>query len=124
MDILRRKIPEINLINARAVLDIQGHSRRRCDVGELESRIIVQLAGIRGLSGEMSCPRQAPAIDLSDLLHNLKKPRSSLNSVSFQGRGDGETDRLVRSGHICHHKVRLQGVQTTLYGFYGGVEGF
>ena len=50
-------------------------------------------------------------VDLFDLPHDLKEPRSAWNAVGFEGRGDRQADGFLRPGSICHDQVGGQRIE-------------
>ena len=63
-------------------------------------------------------------IDLSDLLHHLKKPCSPWYSISFQGWGNSKADSLLCPAFICHYQIRSHRIQSPLYTLYRSIERF
>lgn len=63
-------------------------------------------------------------IDLSDLLHHLKKPCSPWYSISFQGWGNSKADSLLCPAFICHYQIRSHRIQSPFYTLYRSIEGF
>ena len=56
-----------------------------------------------------------------DRLLGLKKPGTAGNSLGLQGRRDGQADRLIRPGRICHQQVCLQRIQSPMDTFYRSI---
>ncbi len=121
MDVLGGNVLEIDLVDFRAHLHVQGHPRD----GDLEAqgqvRILLDGRVVGGFAGE-PCPPGPGGIDLPDLLLYLEEPSPPGDAVGFERRGYGEADGLVRPGGVGHHEVRRQGIQAPLRAFHGGIE--
>lgn len=98
VDILRRDVLQIDLIDAGAECHIARHMRRRDDVVQRQFRPAFQLVGVTGRSSEPPPRRTALArgIDKFDLLDYLKQTRPPRYAEGFERRRDRETDRFFR----------------------------
>ena len=121
VDVLGGDIFQIDLVDLRAHLHVQGHPRD----GDLEAqgqvRILPDLRIVGGFAPQAGLPGPG-GIDLPDLLLYLEEAPPPGNPVGFERRGHGEADGLVRPRGIGYHKVRRQGIQPPLRAFHGGIE--
>ena len=102
MNILRRHITQIEIVNSGAVIHVERHARR-CD---LISQPLFRM----------------PRIHFFYFLYDLKEPRSSRNAIGFQGRRYRQTDCLFRALGVCHHKVGRKRIQPTFHALYRCIE--
>ena len=125
MDILRRDIPQIDLVNPSTVFHIEGHAGRRSDVINFHGRIVRKDLSIPGLAGEgpPGSPEAAGCIDFFHFLHDFKEACPARDPVGLEGGRHGETYGLVGPGDVSHYQVGLQRIQATLAALHGGVEG-
>ena len=120
MNVLGGHVPQVDLIDAGAVLHIVSHMGRGNDEIHRQRRVCGQLDGIPRL------PRQPPpgsglptdGIDLLDPLHRLKETGAPRDPVAFQGRSHRQTDGLLGSCGIRHHKIGGHGIQPPLHAFH------
>ena len=126
MDVLRRHMPQVNIVYFRTVFQIQRHPRRRCDVIHGKLRRSGQLCCAAGAANELSPRRQAlpMGIRLPDLLNHLEEPGPAWDAVGFQGGGYRQADGLLRAAAVRHHQIRVHGIQPPLHAFNRGIEGF
>ena len=124
MDILRRNIFQIDLIDLAADLHITRHLRRRNNIVQRQRRILFQIRSLAGCSRKL-VPRSilpAPGIDFPDLLHHLKQPRPSRDIISLQRRGDRKADGLLRPAFIRHYQICSQRVKSPFHALHGSIE--
>ncbi len=124
MDVLRRNILQVNLINPGTVFHIQGHPGRRHHVGKFQGSIGPQLGVIAGSAGK-SPPRRfgpPPIIFLPHLLNHLEQPGPSRNPIGFQRGRYCQADSFFRTALICHHQIGNQGVHIPLHALHRCIE--
>ena len=102
MDILRRHIFEIHLIDLGAVLHIVLHPGRGNDIVQRQRRILVQFIGIAAFSGEHTTGglHFTQSVHFRHLLHHFKEPGTAGNAISFQAWRYRKTDGLFRPALI------------------------
>ena len=107
MNVLRRDIFQIYLVNIRTVFHVEGHPGRRNDVIKFKRGIRGQFRYKMGFLREFLLGSRvlSPQIDLFDLLYDLKEPGTPRNSVGFQAGGDRETDRFIRPCRVRDHQI-------------------
>ena len=125
MNILRRRVPGIDIIYSGAVINVMGHAGLGHDIVQLQMRITRQLTGQAGFAGEVPAPDPATAAGILRLylLHHLKQPGPAGNAVGLQRRGDGQADGFFRAAAVSHHKAGVQRVQPPLHALHRGIEG-
>ena len=126
MNVLRRYILEINLIDVAAVLHIVCHSGRGHDVIQLLFRVAFQLhivtgAAIKGFSRRPLLPQR---IDLTHPLDHFKESGPAGYAVGLQRRCHRQADGFFGPAGIRHHQIGGQRVQFPLHTLYGSVKGF
>ena len=137
VDVLGRRVFEIDRVDPRALPDIGGHARLGDDIGRFQRGIGAQLAGVAGLVDEPAAGGgQTPAlVDLPHLPHDLEQPGAAGQAIRLQGRGHRQADRLLRAADIRHHQMRVQRIdmerralrrrieRLQVYGYIGTVHG-
>jgi len=59
------------------------------------------------------------------VLDDLEKPWPTGKPTEFfERRGNSQTDRLLCSATIGHHKIRGHGIETSFHALHGGIERF
>ena len=126
MDIFRRHIFQINLIDFRTVIHIIGHPRRRGNIIHRQLRRPFQFRTMNGCAGQPMSRRHAPTlcIDFPYFLNDLKQPRPSGNTIGLQGRRNRKTDGFLCPAGICNDQIHRHRVQPALDRFYRSIEGF
>ena len=126
VDVLRRDVLEVDVIDFCALGDVVCHLRRRDNVVQLPLRVSAQIVGVGRFPGKTAAGGTGapPDVDLAHLLHDLEQPRATGDTVSLQRGGHRKTDGLLSAGGICHDKVRRQRVEVAFDTFDRGVEGF
>ena len=126
MDILRRHMPQVNLVDARAVVHIQRHARRRSEKIHLPVRMRFQFFRQPGLSGKTAsgCKPAPPCIDFIHFLNRFKQSGASRHTQRLQWRRYRQADCLFRTGGISHHQMRFQRIQPALHAFHRRIKGF
>ena len=126
MDILRGRVLEIDVIDARAVVHIIRHAGRGDDIVKLQGGIVFKLRGIGGFARKAVARgfRPPPGIDTPDRLHDLKQPRPPGNPVGFQRRRNRKADGLLRAALVRHDQIGCQRVLPQLPALDGGIEAF
>ncbi len=126
VDVLRRGIFQIDLIDPRAVFDIKRHARRRDNIVKLQRRIFLQLTAEEGTAGKDAARRAAAPdrIDLADAFHSLEQTRPAGDPIGLEGGGDGETDCLFRARGVCDHKTGVQRIEAAFATLHRGVKAF
>ena len=126
MDILRGRVFEIDVIDARTVVHIIRHAGRGDDAVKLQGRIVFKRRCIGGFAREgMSRGfRAPPGIDALYLLHDLKEPRPPGDAVGLQRRGNCKADGLLRAALIRHDQIGCQRILSQLPALDGGIEAF
>ncbi len=116
MDILRRYVFQIDLINFRAPLHVQCHVRSRGNKVKLKGRVTAELAAVRRLPGKgssMVCG-SAPCIHAAHHLKHFEKTGASRNSVRLERGRDRKADCFLCTAHIRDDKIRRQRIKAAL----------
>ena len=126
MDILRRHILQVHIVDLGAGFHILSHLGRGYNIVDSQLRMGFQLGIIVGCPCEGATGSLALAlcIGLLDLLHYLKEPRPAGDAVLLQSRRNGKADGFLRAAQIRHHKVGGHGVQVSLHTLDAGVKAF
>ena len=124
MDVLRRDKTEIDLIDARAVIDVERHARRRDDVFERQRRVLPEKGGVERLCAKLVFGRGAfaRAVDFPDALYDLEQTRPSGNSVALERRRNGKADCFFGAREVCDDEVGRHGIEPALHALHGGVK--
>ena len=107
MNVLRRYIFQINIVDTGTVLHVQGHAGHCRNV----------INGLQSLCLTLQIHFLHP-------LYHLKQSGPSRDSVNLQRRGNRKTDGFLRSGRIRHHQVGPQRIKSPLHTLHGGIKGF
>ena len=126
VDVRRRNMPQIDLIDAHAVCDVECHARRGNVVGDAEVRRCGELCRIRCLTREPVLRRTVfpLGVCVPHGTDDLKEARTAADAVHFERRGYGKADRFRRAAFVCDDEMRRQRIQTALDAFHRGIEGF
>ena len=107
MNIFRRHIFQIYIIDPRTVFHIKCHPRRCRNIRQFR---------LTGFSA---------AVYLFYFLNHFKKPGSSRNPIFFQGWRNCQADGFFRAAFIRHHQIGGQrNIKSTLHTFYGCIKWF
>ena len=126
VNVLRRHILQVHLVDAGAVLHVQGHPGRGHQVVQGHIGMGLHLGVVPGGGGELPArgfPLALP-VDLLHPLHHLEQPGAAGNAVGLQGGGHRQADGLFRAGLVRHHQVGGHGVQAPLHALHRSVERF
>ena len=104
MNIFRRHIFQIYIIDPRTVFHIKCHPRRCRNIRQFR---------LTGFSA---------AVYLFYFLNHFKKPGSSRNPIFFQGWRNCQADGFFRAAFIRHHQIGGQRIKSTLHTFYGCIK--
>ena len=104
MNIFRRHIFQIYIIDPRTVFHIKCHPRRCRNVRQFR---------LTGFSA---------AVYLFYFLNHFKKPGPSRNPIFFQGWRNCQADGFFRAAFIRHHQIGGQRIKSTLHTFYGCIK--
>ena len=112
MDILRRHILQVHIVDLRAGFHILGHLRRGDHIVDGQLRMGFQLGVIVGCPGEGATRSLAltQGIGLLYLLHHLKESRPAGDTVLLQSWRNSKADGLFCAAQIRHNKVGGHGV--------------
>ena len=126
MDILRRDIFQIDLIDSRADLHIPAHLRRRGDIIDGVLRMPCKLIRKDGAAGQCASPHtaSAPFIFLRDLLDRLKQPRPARYADRFQGRRHRKADRFLGAARIRDDQIGIERVKPALHALDRSIKRF
>ena len=137
VDVLITDIFHVDGKDFGADLLIEPHARRGDDVVQLKGRIRRQHPGVSGLAGKTVFPvrtaysftqadgiAQTFSVDFLYPLNDFEQTRTAGNTVSLEAGGNGQTNRLLRAGGICHNEICGQGIQIPRSTFHGGVKAF
>ena len=126
MNVLRRHILEINLIDVAAVLHIVCHSGRGHDVIQFLFRVAFQLHIVTGAAckGFSRRPLLPQGVDLTHPLNHFKESGPAGNAVSLQRGCHRQADGFFRPAGVRHHQIGGQRVQFPLHALHGSVKGF
>ena len=121
VDVLRRNIAEIDLVNAGADLHIARHARRRDEIAEGERGVGTDIRVHIALADEAAvrCGGAAAGVYLCDALDDLEKPGSAGDAVSFERGRHGEADGLLRAPLVRHDKVRRERIESAVHALHG-----
>ena len=83
MNVLRREIFEVDLIDLRGDTYIVRHLRRRGDEGERQLRVRGKRVRVFALAAQLSARRVLPphGVYLFDALHHLEQPRPARDAI-------------------------------------------
>ena len=125
MDILRRDILQIDIIDFGALFQIKSHARRSRNIGHRKLRMGIKLMFIIGFPDKLMAGGRLSSLCIDFLygLNDLKQPGSSGNTVFFQGRCDREADCFLRLPRIRNNQIRRQRVQLPADTLHGGIKG-
>ena len=126
VDVLRRDIVEVNIIDLRTTLDVMRHARPGNDIVERQRGRGFQFQVAAG------CPREGPSrcakaplrVHLLHLLHDFEQPRPARDAIRLEGGGDCKADRLFRAAFVCNDEVGGHRVEPAFRAFHRSVEGF
>ena len=126
VDVLRLDVLEVDLIDARAVLHVVGHARRRDDIFQRQRGVLRELRGAVGRTGKRPPRRgaQALGVDGAHALDDLEQPRPSGYAHGLQRGRDGQADRLLRAPLIRDDQMGIHGIQSALNALDRSIEGF
>ena len=126
VDILRRHVTQIDLVDAGAVLQVAGHAGRRHNVIHRQLRRAFQQGSVVGGAGKNASGRALPAygVDSGDLLHHLEQTWPSRQTAGLQGGRNRKADGFFGTGGVRHHQMGGQRVQPTLHTLHRGKKGF
>ena len=126
MDVLRRDIAQVDLIDGGADLHIPRHTRRRDDELQRHVRIAVEEKLKMRAAGQLACRRvgQPDSVDLAHALVHFKQPRPARYAVLLERRRYGKAYRLFRPALVSDDQVRFQRLQPPVDTFDRSVEGF
>ena len=94
MDVFGSDVTEVDVVDAGAVADVEGHAGAGDDEFVFGFLLDFVEAGATG------------------------------DALGFEGWGNGETDGFVGAGFVGDDEFSLEGVKTAFHAFHGGVEGF
>ena len=94
MDVFGGDVAEVDVVDAGAVTDVEGHA------GAGDDEFVF------------------------GFLLDFVKAGATGNTLSFEGRGNGETNGFVGAGFVGDDEFSLEGVEAAFYAFHGGVERF
>ena len=116
---------------------IEPHARRGNDVVQLQGRIRRQLPGVSGLAGKTVFSVRTAyrftqtdgiaktlSVDFFYTLNDFEQTCTAGNAIGLEAGGDGQPDRLLRAGGICHNEVCGQCVQIPCGTFHGSIKAF
>ena len=126
VDVLRRDVLQVDVVDARAVFDVVCHARRRGDIGGRQRGRGRELGGVvrfagKGMAGGVHAPH---GVDLFDALHHLEQPRAARDAIGLERGRHGKADGLFRAAGVCNDKVGGKRVQPALDALHRGVKGF
>ena len=125
MQILRRDVFEIDLVDLRGGLHIKRHPRRRGDIVQRKGRILAQRVRIAAAAGKLPPGGGPPrSIDGSHALHDLKQPCAPRNAIGLESGGHGKADGLFRPALVRDDKMRSQRIQSARHAFDRSIKGF
>ena len=124
VNVLGCHILRVDAVDAGAVVDIVGHTRRCHVVGDRQRRIGFQLVVVGRLAKELTirCFVAPLSIHLAHPLHHLEQSCASADAVLLQRRGHRQTDGLLGAALVGHYKIGCQRVQSPLDALDRGVE--
>ena len=126
MDVLRLDVLEVDPIDARAVLHVVGHARRRDDIFQRQRGVLRELRGAVRRTGKRPprCGAQALGVDGAHALDDLEQPRPSGHAHGLQRGRDGQANRFLRAPLIRDDQMGIHGIQSALNALDRSIEGF
>ena len=126
MDVLRLDVLEVDLIDARAVLHVVGHARRRDNIFQRQRGVLRELRSAVGRTGKRPPRRGAEAlgVDGAHALDDLEQPRPSGHAHGLQRGRDGQADRLFCAPFVRNDQMGIHGIQSALDALNRSIEGF
>ena len=107
MNVFRRNVFQIDLINLRADLHIFCHPRRSDKIIHRVFRGTAKHCVVHGFPGKFTARRFSSAlrIDQIHFLYHFKQTCPPRDPVGFQCRRHGKTDRLFRPAFVRHNEI-------------------
>ena len=125
VQILRRDVFEIDLVDLCGGLHIKGHPRRRDDIVQRKGGLLPKCVRIAAAAGKLPPGGGPPrSIDGGRALHDLKQPRAPRNAVGLESGGHGKADSLFRPALVRDDKMRSQRIQPARHAFDRSIKGF
>ncbi len=119
VDVFRSYIFQIHFVDARAVIDVKRHARRRHYIVHGKILTLGQQA-----ARDRFPHTPPPAVGLAHLLHHLKQSRPASYSESFKRWRHGQAYRLFRAAYVGHHQIRVERIEAAFHTFHRCVKRF